>query len=815
MQGNIGLNLISVIYYDSLWLVLARCHGSLNVGTNRMADKKFPFSSFFKDTKFIQNLGEAAIKAIDSATKVIENATAKLEETAEKNIIKTHDNSPAPSQDSNKSEHHTHSGFLITKGNYGDMICGYQGVNKKIVIPNGIKDIGEFAFQNNQTIEAVVIPNSVWNIGRGAFKNCKSLSFVSLPNNNYFITMPSDLFKGCTSLTSIVWNPNLKLIRRDSIEDCPLSSNTLLFFNKFVYSSKRDAYISKQIAKADEISGYHIDSSSAHFPTSTDQASELSKSKNSLVENSIGKIVSKVLDSFHSITPDKTTPRWDNDLYILDDVLIGIKEGLTELSIPEYIHETEANAFNLGTELIRIIFKGKLRQIGNNCFCGLTNLQSIIFEDDVGEIENNAFKGCTALESVIFKKGLSDIWNNCFQECTSLKEINLPDSCENIGENCFSYCITLKRVHLPANLIMLHTGAFSHCYSLENLIWPKIRIIDKHTYPKISHDVFNNVLNDDNWERFELYDGEFKRIIVPALTDDPDGLFDMMLPGEASIIRRLPQIVMNATLNHAWEHSSSSEHYDSLLTIMKVCFSFAKIFTCMLEDDRVERLFILDDLKYVLLRNESIKENNLPGILPFTIYDTLFALCGKGSLRKYYDNQVLKLICPFVNINPKIIDSIEKDSTFNPPARVSDFIKNVYTELSIGPSQPFRYDIWKTSLTTIIMDNTDFYTFNYYMSSLADSIFHVILQLDIDLSDSDLTDWCFAWNNFLHENYSTDFHIVLFHPYDFETDLQHESECRFVSMLTWEQINALREILRPYGLENIITVFTMELCSDI
>lgn len=71
----------------------------------------------------------------------------------------------------------------ITKiGNYSfyDVGAGYMGsclVDLKI--PNGVTNIGEFAFQNSN-IKSVVIPISTTNIGRMAFYWCSLLSSVTV-----------------------------------------------------------------------------------------------------------------------------------------------------------------------------------------------------------------------------------------------------------------------------------------------------------------------------------------------------------------------------------------------------------------------------------------------------------------------------------------------------------------------------------------------------------------------------------------------------------------------------------------------------------
>lgn len=54
---------------------------------------------------------------------------------------------------------------------------------KKIVIGNGIKDIGEFAFENCRKVTSVTIPQSVIKIGESAFCNCDNLTSIDIPSS--------------------------------------------------------------------------------------------------------------------------------------------------------------------------------------------------------------------------------------------------------------------------------------------------------------------------------------------------------------------------------------------------------------------------------------------------------------------------------------------------------------------------------------------------------------------------------------------------------------------------------------------------------
>ena len=57
----------------------------------------------------------------------------------------------------------------------GNVLKKYKGVDENVVIPDGIKSIGEYAFNNNKNLKSVIIPNGVTSIGSKAFAGCDVL----------------------------------------------------------------------------------------------------------------------------------------------------------------------------------------------------------------------------------------------------------------------------------------------------------------------------------------------------------------------------------------------------------------------------------------------------------------------------------------------------------------------------------------------------------------------------------------------------------------------------------------------------------------
>ena len=61
--------------------------------------------------------------------------------------------------------------FIIRKG----VLVKYTGHDHNVVIPEGVTEIGAFAFSRCEPLESVLIPGSVTVIGEDAFQGCKSL----------------------------------------------------------------------------------------------------------------------------------------------------------------------------------------------------------------------------------------------------------------------------------------------------------------------------------------------------------------------------------------------------------------------------------------------------------------------------------------------------------------------------------------------------------------------------------------------------------------------------------------------------------------
>src|SRR5699024_1670164 len=70
-----------------------------------------------------------------------------------------------------------------------------------VVIPEGMTEIGWWAFQDCASLASVRLPGSLTMIHEAAFSGCKSLTSVTIPAGVKWID--GSEFSGCTSLTSV------------------------------------------------------------------------------------------------------------------------------------------------------------------------------------------------------------------------------------------------------------------------------------------------------------------------------------------------------------------------------------------------------------------------------------------------------------------------------------------------------------------------------------------------------------------------------------------------------------------------------------
>ncbi|WP_035356734.1 leucine-rich repeat protein [Acetobacterium malicum] len=128
--------------------------------------------------------------------------------------------------------------FFIENG----VLRAYLGDAIEVTIPDGVTEIGEGAFLNNQTITHIVLPESLVKIGNQAFKNCAHL--------NQTLLLPAKLseigehaYSGCTGLTGDLLIPDsVTKIGMNAFSECT-GLNGQLYLSKNLETINYNAFL--------------------------------------------------------------------------------------------------------------------------------------------------------------------------------------------------------------------------------------------------------------------------------------------------------------------------------------------------------------------------------------------------------------------------------------------------------------------------------------------------------------------------------------------------------------------------------------------
>ncbi|MDE6902160.1 MAG: leucine-rich repeat domain-containing protein, partial [Lachnospiraceae bacterium] len=104
--------------------------------------------------------------------------------------------------------------FVIAKG----VLTKYNGPGGDVVIPAGVKKIGDGAFKGCAALTGVTIPDGVTSIGERALYGCTELQSAVIPEGVKEIS--GFLFRGCAKLQSVTIPESVQAIGKYAFCDC-------------------------------------------------------------------------------------------------------------------------------------------------------------------------------------------------------------------------------------------------------------------------------------------------------------------------------------------------------------------------------------------------------------------------------------------------------------------------------------------------------------------------------------------------------------------------------------------------------------------
>ena len=293
---------------------------------------------------------------------------------------------------------------------------------RALTLPEGVKTVGSFAFQNCRLVSAVL--NGIRSLGQGAFQSCTALETVSLPAS--LETLGTGCFTGCTAL--------------------------------------RDISVAKDCADFASVDGvlFNSDCSQLLVYPNASPLTEFTVPKNVTALDAGVFASAKALTALKVEAGSTAYSAIDGVLFSADGtVLFAYPYGKagSGYTVPAAVTEIGAKAFYQNPSLTEIALNRELRSIGSNAFAS-AKLQAVALPDTLETIGQNAFIH-SALTSVTLPASVASVGRQAFDYCSRLNDVEFCGAVPGKLSMVFTNCTALRTVYVPVGTLRDYQTALS------------------------------------------------------------------------------------------------------------------------------------------------------------------------------------------------------------------------------------------------------------------------------------------------------------------------------------------------------------------
>lgn len=424
------------------------------------------------------------------------------------------------------------------------ILVKYSGSETEIVIPDGVIEIGDGAFEDQKKIVSVTMPESVIKIGSYAFWKCIKLKEITLSPNITEIGYKA--FCRCKALMEVELPLALQKLASGAFAGCEKLSRLVCNAPEFVPESNPfSAYEEKDAVGIADANGYIIFANTLFsyignskeivvpdgverlayglFKSGTYNLEAKCNIESVVLPESVKFIGSKAFSNCKKLKSIKMPSSIEiaadafygcsgladeNGFFVHDGVAIAYMGDSATVTVPDGTRVISAHLFEArygsdsGNENIHAVnLPESLEEIGTAAFAGCTLLEKIVIPDSVKKIGSKAFKNCNHLVSVVMPDSVEEMGDGVFTGCNGLadengfiiqnnsiysfygsdREIVIPEGIVSIADGVFDKT-GITSIKLPGTLRTLGS-AFTGCDSLTEIIIPEgIEVIRSNTF---------------------------------------------------------------------------------------------------------------------------------------------------------------------------------------------------------------------------------------------------------------------------------------------------------------------------------------------
>lgn len=359
---------------------------------------------------------------------------------------------------------------IIGDGAFGGITC------RKLIIEDGVKYIGEEAFQLLHELTELTIPGSVEIIGAGAFDRCFDLKKLTLAEGVKEIHAWA--FQYCSSLEDISFPSSLISVETNILEGTAYSNDVhnwitgLLYVDDCLVTAKSDlkgAITIKEGTRliANELLYFNGNITKVTLPDSVQYIGHGSFGSSGAEEVNFPAGLVFIGDGAFENCKFTKADLPDGLTYLGTRSFYGCS-SLKEVHIPNSLTEILPETFS-GCSLTELSIPANIKMIGQEAFRENHSMAKLTFAEGITRIEPKAFLGCEQVSELILPNSLVFLGEEAFSDCRNLQALQFSTSLSEIPAGAFHAC-AFQELTVPGNIKTICQGAFGSNGNLRTLI---------------------------------------------------------------------------------------------------------------------------------------------------------------------------------------------------------------------------------------------------------------------------------------------------------------------------------------------------------